>query len=981
MTWQPPSAGLLHLPKPFDEELLGQFEQKWRDNSDAPSFDEPIELAGGTSATLGDMLKCLFGNSRYLANLAVNNVPHIGKVVGDGPDPPWRDICEGVKSLSGVSQPDLLTGLRKQKAAAALHIALCEICGWWPLTRITQEWSTFADLCVRAALTNLLLAEHDKENIALPDPEHPEQGCGVFVLALGKLGAFELNYSSDIDLMVLFDPEALPYRGSKSPQEFAVKLAKNLVAILDQRTPQGYVFRTDLRLRPDPSSTAIAVSVLAAEQYYESWGQNWERSALIKARPIAGDQICAEQFLSNLEPFIWRKSLDFYAIQDIHSIKRQMYAAKGGSEVDVLGHDLKTGRGGIREIEFFAQIQQLIWGGRIPEVRTPSTLAALGALLDQQIITDNVRAELSDSYVFLRHLENRLQMIGDEQTQQVPADIDEARRLACFFGYDDFDTFASDVETHLRTVESHYADLFEDSPSLAIEGNLVFTGADHDPETLSNLSRLGFENAETVSRLIREWHYGKYRATKSTKSRQILTELMPGVVSAFSKTMQPDRAFIKFDQFLQGLPAGVQIFSIFQRHPQVLELVAEIMGNAPRLADYLTSAPQRLDYVVDPEFFSPLQDTDVLREELGDVLQRTEEFELKLDASRRWTNDMRFRVGIQALRGNITLHDAAVTLSDIAETNIQLLTAEVAEEFTRQFGSVKDGTFAVMGYGKLGAKELTPISDLDLVFVYNADPDGVSEGGARSLPVTAYYLRFAQRLNSALTVMTAEGRLYDVDLRLRPAGDQGPFAASFEAYSKYLKEDAWVWEKLALVRARVVYASGDLGTRLSKLRIQTLRAMPDRRELAEAITEMRERIQTNLQQKHEWDTKRIPGGQMDTEFLLDFHAVEAARAQGHDISPLTADMLTLIKESESLSEADQAEIESAYELWAQLSWLLRLTVASDGDALNQVPLGLESRLLSCTAAASLDDLKTRIRDHTSHISHLIDRDITSLVKT
>lgn len=945
------------------------------------ALDTHLTLGGGSDTTLGDLLKCLFGNSRYLANLALNNGHHIARIVELGSDEPWEDLCADARSKVGSSQKDLVPELRRLKAAAALHIAICEICGWWELHKITREWSKFADMCIRAALSTVLLDEHAKGNVSLGDTDDPEKDCGIFVLALGKLGAFELNFSSDIDLMVLFDPDVVPYTGNKSPQEFAVKVAKNIVAVLDQRTPDGYVFRTDLRLRPDPSSTAIAVNVVAAEQYYESWGQNWERSALIKARPVAGDISCAEQFLSNLEPFIWRKSLDFYAIQDIHSIKRQMYAAKGGSEVNVLGHDLKTGRGGIREIEFFAQIQQLIWGGRNPDLRTPATINALEALLSHQVIEANVLNELTESYVFLRHLENRLQMIGDEQTQRVPADDEGARRLACFFGYEEFEDFSGDVVSHLRTVESHYADLFEDSPSLAFEGNLVFTGAEHDPETLNNLERLGFENAETVSRLVRDWHYGKYRATKSTKSRQLLTELMPVIILAFSKTKQPDRAFIKFDQFLQGLPAGVQIFSIFQRNTDVLELVAEIMGNAPRLADFLTSSPQRLDYVVDPEFFSPLPSADYLRQELRDLLDSFDEFELKLDASRRWTNDMRFRVGVQALRGDALVQKAATALSEIAEATIQLLTEEVAKEFEAQFGKIKDGAFAVIGYGKLGAKELTPTSDLDLVFVYDGSADHTSEGGSRSLPTTAYYLRFAQRLYSALTVMTAEGRLYDVDMRLRPAGDQGPFAASYEAYAKYLEEDAWTWERLALMRARVVYDSGGLTARLATARHRALCGLTDSKVVAQAIQDMRERIQANAGQRHDWDTKRVPGGQMDTEFLLTFYALEAAKARDEQVSPMTSDLLDLIEEFDRLSASDATVVRSARDFMSQLSWLLRLTVAGGEEEFEHIPLGLENRLLSCTNSSSLDDLKSRLRDYTSEISKLIDRDISARVSS
>ena len=976
LPFTPPSEAIATLPSSYDLAQQERFIEQWNSLSGGPPLDAVIHNSrNGSIFSVGNWLDCIFGNSPYLSKLALSYPDILGRVVDGGLDENWTNLLERVACSPIDDRQSLMVNLRTFKGQASLLIALGEISGIWSLSDTMAKWSDFADQCVSKTLSSILHSELLAGNLSKHGDDALFARSGIFVLALGKLGARELNFSSDLDLMILFDPEALPYSGSKSHHEFAVKVAKAIVAILDQRTADGYVFRIDLRLRPDPSSTAIAVSTAAAEQYYESWGQNWERSALIKSRVIAGDERCGTEFLQRLEPFIWRKSLDFYAIQDIHSIKRQIYASKGGREVDVVGHDIKTGRGGIREIEFFAQIQQLIWGGRIPELREPTTLGALTALADNNLVEGSVVSDLTNCYIFLRHLEHRIQMINDEQTQRIPAKHEDAMLVSNFFGYSEFDGFAKDVTRYLTTVETHYAELFEDAPTLTVEGNLVFTGAEHDPETIQNLERLGFENAETVSRLVREWHYGKYRATKSTKSRQILTEIMPNIISAFSKTVQPDRAFIKFDQFLQSLPAGVQIFSIFQRHSELLELVADVMGNAPRMADYLTGSPQRLDYVLEPEFFSPLPDRSNLALELQQTLAREDGFESELDASRRWTNDMRFRVGIQAMRGDTSLEYAADALTAIAETTINALTRSVGNEFASKFGVIEEGEFAIFANGKLAARELTPSSDLDLVFIYDAPSDAQSTGGERSLPASAYFLRFAQRVISALTVMTAEGRLYDVDLRLRPAGEQGPVASSLNAFDKYHQEDAWLWERLALIRGRVIYAEKQLGQKVERIRRKILGKSVPETQLAETVSEMRSRIHANAPSTDGWDIKRSAGGLMDTEFLLHFHILRIVGKLPDAVGTSTSELIALLREYEGLEEQDIDTIQHAHKLWSTISWLLRLALTDTAVELNKLPLGLERRLLAHTGMESVGELEEKISDYRVRICDLIERDI------
>ena len=392
------------------------------------------------------------------------------------------------------------------------------------------------------------------------------------------------------------------------------------------------------------------MSVPAALAYYESVGQNWERAALIKARPVAGDRAAARRFLRELQPFIWRKNLDFAAIQDIHSIKRQINAHRGGGKIAVEGHDIKTGRGGIREIEFFAQTQQLIWGGRLQELRVGPTCEALRRLAGAGRIDPATAAQLIDDYRFLRRLEHRLQMVDDAQTHALPSDRAGIERIAVFLGYSDTEAFVADLRAHLASVERHYAELFEQAPTLAGPGNLVFTGADDDRETLRTLSQLGFAEPATVSALVRSWHHGRLRATRSQRAREILTELVPELLRIFGATPHPDAALRRFDQFLSHLPAGVQLFSLFHANPGLLALVAEIMAGAPRLAERLAQYPALLDSVLTQGFFAPLPDLAGLAAELDQVMMGVRDFEETLDRLRRWAGERRFQIGVQLLR-------------------------------------------------------------------------------------------------------------------------------------------------------------------------------------------------------------------------------------------------------------------------------------------------------------------------------------------
>jgi glutamate-ammonia-ligase adenylyltransferase len=397
------------------------------------------------------LLEAVFGNSPFLGRCLALEIDSLRAFLTDGPDAAFAALmADAEQSLDReTSQSRVMTGLRRAKRRAALIAGLADIAGLWTLEKVTGALTGLAEYSLHVAARYVLGAAAAQGLIELADPSYPERNSGYIVLGMGKLGARELNYSSDIDLIVLYDADKVRGAGPEAMGAIFIKATRQLVHFVDARTADGYVFRTDLRLRPDPGVTPIAISAEAAEAYYESVGQNWERAAMIKARPVAGDIEAGERFLHHLRPYIWRKNLDFAAIQDVHSIKRQINAHRGGAQIAVNGHNIKLGRGGIREIEFFCQTQQLIWGGRIPELRDRGTVATLEGLTRIERIDRQTAEEMVKAYNFLRRLEHRLQMVNDEQTHDIPRSDEGVEDIATFMGYDTCTAFRDDLLYHL----------------------------------------------------------------------------------------------------------------------------------------------------------------------------------------------------------------------------------------------------------------------------------------------------------------------------------------------------------------------------------------------------------------------------------------------------------------------------------------------------------------------------------------------------
>jgi glutamate-ammonia-ligase adenylyltransferase len=909
------------------------------------------------------LLAALFGHSPFLTQAALRESEYIQSFVEKGGDQAWQAFWEAlVQEIAPIAdQGGLMACLRRAKRRAALLIALADISQAWDLMRVTRALSDFAGLAVDASLSLLLRKAALSGDISLPNPQDPLDGSGIIVIGMGKLGAFELNYSSDIDLIVFYDGACYPDAGDELGAAM-IKLTRQLVRMLEERTGDGYVFRTDLRLRPDPGSTPPAMSLAAAELYYEAFGQNWERAAMIKARPVGGDRKAGEGFISFLRPFIWRRNLDFAAIQDIHSIKRQINAHRGHEKIAIEGHNIKLGRGGIREIEFFAQTQQLIWGGREPRLRKSGTQEALEALVLAGHVEAATARDMQAAYVFLRTLEHRLQMIDDRQTQTLPTDPLEIDRLGAFMGYADPKRFRADLESHLRSVEQHYAKLFEEAPDLgSSEGSLIFTGSENDPETIATLTRMGFKNADPVCSTIRGWHHGRIRCTRSARARELLTELTPALLAALARTASPDSAFVKLDDFLSRMPGGVQLFSMMSANPQLLELLAEILGDAPRLAGHLSRHPALLDAVLSPDFFAPLPQVEVLTGELSRLLESGEYLEETLDLARRWANDQKFRIGVQTLKTLTTPEAAGLAYAAVAEAVIAAMLPYLVADLEKAHGKIPGASLAVMAMGKLGSREMTATSDLDLILIYEAPLDSEGSDGSRPLTTPSYYTRLTQRLVNMLTAQGAGGSLYEVDMRLRPSGRAGPLATSLDSFKRYHKSEAWTWEYQALTRARVVAGPTELQKKIEAVILETLTAPHDPDKLKADVADMRRRIAKEHKGTSPWEVKYRPGGLVDIEFIAQYLQLREGQRHPEALATGTGEALLRLKQAGVLSHDEQALLSRALHLWTVVQAVLRLTLDSAFNA-ETASEGLKILLLRSTGAVDFNALKHQMEE-------------------
>jgi len=915
----------------------------------------PVAAGGGAWPDL----ERVFAASPYLARLATRHPTDLEAILGAEPAS-TLDALLAEAAVAGELTPDVgAIGLRRLKARLHLLTALCDLGGVWDLDQATGALTRFADAALRAALSLAVRSMADRV-AAIGPPDNPLPG--YFVVALGKMGGYELNYSSDIDISVFFEPDALPLSAGVEPQACATRLTQAIAGILQDRTGEGYVFRVDLRLRPDPLSTPPAVPVDQAMEYYESVGQNWERAAMIKARIAAGDAAHGQRFLAELQPFIWRRNLDFAAIADIHSIKRQIQELRPDARLAAPGADLKLGPGGIREVEFFVQTQQLILGGRHPGLRSPRTLDALRALAAAGYVSEGAAADLAAAYQTLRALEHRAQMIADEQTHRLPAGDQERRRIAVLFGEPDLRRFDAMVVRTLKSVGKRYGELFAGEEPLSSRfGSLVFTGVEDDPQTIATLRRMKFSDPQAVAATIRAWHHGHIPATRTERGRELFTRLAPRVLDAVAATGAPDVTFERFGDFFSGLQVGVQAQSLFLAQPQLLELIVRVMALAPALARRLARRPATLDALLDPMFFTPLAPIEAVPADLAGAAG----FETAMDVARRFRRERAFQIGLQVMAGTASAAQAGEAFADLADVCIGALSAAALDEVERQGGAFP-GEVAVVALGKCGSREMNGGSDLDLMTFYEAaSPDAAS--AQKGWAAATFYGRFTQRLITALSAPTAEGELYDVDMQLRPSGTQGPVAVSFAAFDQYYAGEAETWEYLALTRARIAWASSPAFAKRAAAAIEAkLRTPRDAARTAVDVKAMRELMGRERPPSGFWDFKLIDGGLVDIEFAAQFLQLIHAPAGG-PLRQNTAEALEALAQAWLAPPAILADLAGAWRLQQDLSQLLRVAIARDADP-DLEPSALRSLMAKVAGVRDHRALRAQLtrRRHAAH---------------
>src|SRR6266850_1995290 len=868
--------------------------------------------------------------SPYLFDLVRADATRLIRLLASDPEVHLAQLiettCRDVSAAS--SEADVMQLLRHAKSEAALLIALCDIGGVWPVMRVTAALTDFAVASVQSALRYLLRQEAARGRMTATNLDRPEDNSGLVVLAMGKMGAGELNYSSDIDLIVFFDPAAPTLAPDIEPQPFFVRVTQALARLLQQRTGDGYVFRVDLRLRPDPASTQVAISTESALHYYEREGRTWERAAMIKARPCAGDPRAGEALVADIAPFVWRKHLDFAALADVHDMKRQMQTFRGQSEIAVEGHNVKIGRGGIREIEFFAQTQQLIAGGRHPQLRARPTLEALNVLATSNWITFEARDELTAAYEFLRRVEHRLQMIADEQTHSLPDNAEAVERFAHFFGYESRDAFASDLVSHLNIVQGHYGRLFEGDPTGTAKLPPVdYAAGPDDPRLLDHLASLGFKKPVAVAATVKQWLTGDYRTLRVEATRAAFVEFIPGLIDGLAHAEEPDDAVAAFDRFLQALQRGGRLISLLSQNPDLVALVALTLGAAPRLGDTLARQPQIMDGLIDPRFFGAMPDQKELSARLAATLKDADSYEDFLDRLRLFGQESLFLIGTRILSGTVSAQQASVAFADVAEGIVHTVHGLVTDRFAAQHGRIKGQETAILAMGRLGSREMTASSDLDLILLYDFDSEHPDSDGARSLHGAHYFARFTQRLISAFTTRTNYGVLYDVDMRLRPSGRAGPVASRLDSFADYQEREAWTWEHMALTRARVISSSPDVRGKIEAIIRSVLTRRRDRASTAGDVVDMRRAIALEKGEDDVWDLKYAAGGMVDIDFIAQYLQLVHAADKPDILDVSTLHVLDNAARLGVLPQSAAEVLRSAARLYHDLTQILRLCVS------------------------------------------------------
>lgn len=832
---------------------------------------------------------------------------------------------------------DASVALRRHRLALATALAIGDLAGAFSLERVMCELSSFADHALDRAIRTAI-AERTGESVS----------DGMIALALGKQGAGELNYSSDIDPILLFDPETLPRRERDEPGEAAQRYARRIVSLLSQNTGEGYVLRVDLRLRPASEISPPAVPLSSALTHYQGQALAWERAAFIRARAAAGDIAAGEAFLADIAPFIWRQKLDFGAVEEIRTLTQRIRESNEGPDTPGPGFDVKKGRGGIREIEFFAQTHQLIHGGRDASLRVRGTRQALNALAAAERIDADHARILGEGYDRLRVIEHRLQMVDDRQTHSLP-EGEALDRVAKLDGLASGAALVAELTELTAQTGAIYDELIgHEAPAPYPQPKPA--------NRAKALAQMGFADAQGLAARIEGWRDGRHSSIRSPQAIEAFDRLLPQLLDAIAQSDDPHHAIIRFEAVIERTQSAIELFRLLTAEPELIERLVNALTLSPRIASTLARRPETLDVLLERE---PIDfDHTYVRtlERLRDGPER-EDYEAKLDCIRQVISEARFTLGISLLEAEHKPSRIAAALSHVAEAAITAAVEAAHEEFASSHGFIKDSELLVLGLGRLGGGALSPASDLDMIYLFKGDFEAESDG-ERPLGATLYYNRLASRVNAALSVPTAQGALYEVDTRLRPQGNQGPLAVSIEAFAKYQKTAAWTWEHMALNRARLLVGSEGARTQVESVIGQTQCQSRDPASLRKDVLQMRGDMAKHKPPKGELDVKLLRGGLIDVEFLVHFIQLrDASQLGGESPQMLSPDFAKAIPMLINLDLLER-ELWPAYDLMTDVLVASRL-LAPDGQ---EPPRAAAKALARACGRASFGELLADVAD-------------------
>jgi len=896
------------------------------------------------SEKINETAQAVFICSEYVARLCLR-FPEILQDLQDSSDlfQPYEkeQLYAGLERRlkDVIDEADLTKRLRRFRQREMIRIIWRDLAGWSELAETMRELSELADACVENArqhATRWLSEEFGTPRSSNGDEQGIEQN--LVVIGMGKLGGFELNLSSDIDLIFAY-PEEGNTDGNKSisNHEFFQKLGQRLISLLSKPTEDGFVFRVDMRLRPFGSG-ALAVSFDAMEDYYQIHGREWERYAMVKARIIAGDKEQGNELLKRLHPFVYRRYVDYSAFESIREMKAMIQ-----KEVRLKNKErnIKVGAGGIREIEFTGQVFQLIRGGREARLQSRSILEVLDTLQDMNMLPEFVVSQLKTAYDFLRRTEHRIQAWRDEQTHSLPSDEQGQSRLAYSMGFESWDAFNAALLKHRTNVHEHFEQVFaapqSDTPSDDTQTlTPLWLGELDDKEAAQLLTDSGFDDSTDVWRRIKALHQSRAYQNLSARGNNRMDHVMPLLLSACQTTAQPSLAFLRALEVIEAIMQRSVYLALLIENPVALSQFIRLCASSPWITRYLSQHPLLLDDLLDVESLFNPPDKDALSAELTKRMSEViGDEERSMDVLRHFKHSHFLKVAAADIFGALPLMEVSNHLSWIAEVvlehTLNLAWQHLVEKHGRPVcthaGEVCDTGFAVIAYGKLGGLELGYGSDLDLVFLHSGESESLETTGDKPVPLGVFFARMGQRMMHILSTLTPAGQLFEIDMRLRPEGAAGMLVSGLKSFETYQLEKAWTWEHQALVRARVVAGDPAIAAEFEVIREKILSQSCDRQQLKQDVLEMRQKMLSaqNKAKQGQFDLKHSQGGIVDIEFMVQY-GVLAYSQQYPQLLEWTDNirLLAALAESEVMSEADADFLAETYQSYRNRLHRLKL---------------------------------------------------------